>query len=314
MKRSDAATMLVVTVALVTGGVPQASASFPGLNGRLAFGVCHRNAPQIARPWGCPAETIVTINPDGTGRTALTQYGRDRGYPTWSPDGSKLAFVANDHRLGPARLMTMNADGTDRQLIAEAKYFFQPAWSPDGTQIAVSRWLLRASQQRIVIVDVDGSGSAVSGGTGNDWEPDWSPDGSTIAFIAYIGGPTRLATMAPDGAGLDLITGRHLLASSPSWSPDGERIAFIAHRWGQPSDVYIADPDGHNRVLVTNTPDDIEKSAVWSPDGTQIAFLRAPVDDENELDIWTIQIDESNAVRVTDTPGVKERRLSWQPI
>ena len=53
-------------------------------------------------------------------------------YPTWSPDGRRLAFMS--WRSGPTEIYTMNADGTDQQLLVRMPRgsAIDPRWSPDG--------------------------------------------------------------------------------------------------------------------------------------------------------------------------------------
>src|SRR5215217_5137276 len=67
--------------------------------------------------------TRLTMQPDvGQG---IEEYGS----PDWSPEGSKIAYVANS-----GQIWTMNAsDGSNKTRIA---YGFQPSWSPDGTKLA----------------------------------------------------------------------------------------------------------------------------------------------------------------------------------
>ena len=76
-------------------------------------------------------ETKLTTNPFGD------------GYPTWSPDGSKIAFAATDRAddgEGSAdnfyEIFTMNPDGTGLTRITHDEFFdLQPAWSPDGSTL-----------------------------------------------------------------------------------------------------------------------------------------------------------------------------------
>ena len=70
------------------------------------------------------------INADGTGRHSLAMEG---GQPTWSPDGTKIAFATN--RTG---ISVVNADGTGYTEVTHADDVF-PEWSPDGSRIAFAR-------------------------------------------------------------------------------------------------------------------------------------------------------------------------------
>ncbi len=81
---------------------------------------------------------IYVVNADGTGRQLLV---RDAAEPTWSPDGSKLAYVAYASRLTDSGYVTVaSADGTGaRRLTAIQEPESQPAWSPGGRQLAFTR-------------------------------------------------------------------------------------------------------------------------------------------------------------------------------
>ena len=69
--------------------------------------------------------------------TRIGGTGRRESYPTWSPDGSKIAFVSDRDRDGGDDIYVMNADGTNPvRLTQHDGYDSEPAWSPDGTKIA----------------------------------------------------------------------------------------------------------------------------------------------------------------------------------
>jgi TolB protein len=69
------------------------------------------------------------MNPDGTAAKRLTKTIESEALPTWSPDGTKLAFVSE--RDGPGSVYVMNADGTAiKRLTTAAAEDRDPAWSP----------------------------------------------------------------------------------------------------------------------------------------------------------------------------------------
>jgi Tol biopolymer transport system component len=104
---------------------------------------------------------IFTINADGTGLQQLTTGGWDQS-PSWSPDGSRIAFV----RSGPSGefhddIFTMRPDGSDlvRLTVEEQRYFNSVAWSPDGTQLMVTSWVPDRPYSKILLMNADGSGA-----------------------------------------------------------------------------------------------------------------------------------------------------------
>ena len=81
----------------------------------------------------CSRGRVYRIRPDGTGRRPLTRSG---GYsPTWSPDGRRLAFIAN------RGVYVVRADGTQPRRIATVEMIDGIAWSPDGRRLAAMGYL-----------------------------------------------------------------------------------------------------------------------------------------------------------------------------
>ena len=113
---------------------------------------------------------IITMNPDGSSPTPLTDHpGGDIG-PDWSPDGQRIAFT----RIGPGgnQVWVMSADGSGPTNLTNTQPLndFGPAWSPDGLKIVYSR----CCGAGIRVMNADGSNQAtIPSGSTSDGEPDW---------------------------------------------------------------------------------------------------------------------------------------------
>ena len=122
--------------------------------------------------------------------------------PTWSPDGSQLAFEDGDDLLKVNR-----AGGTAENLLHWDAHLGQAAWSPNGDWIAVALGnpdavdSLTASQRHIWMVDARGASFGLvqlTSGQVTDFNPAWSPDGHVIYFESTRSGSSQIWKLALD--------------------------------------------------------------------------------------------------------------------
>jgi Tol biopolymer transport system component len=114
-------------------------------------------------------EDVYTIRPDGTGLRRVTRGGGSE--PSWSPDGSKLAF----ERRG--RVYVVRADGRGLRRVTR-RVGGQPAWSPDGRRIAFVSTVAKPEVSRIYTIGIDGRDLRMETSTTRgmplgpiDWQP-----------------------------------------------------------------------------------------------------------------------------------------------
>jgi len=299
--RLGAGAVLLLAVALVSApAIPEASAAFPGANGKIAFYTSRDGNAEI-----------YVMNADGSGQTRLTNDPRGDTEPVWSPDGTKIASQVN---LGPdAEIFVMNADGSGDVNITNspATVDLRPSWSPDGTKIVfVSRPSVGGNND-IWVMNADGSGKdQLTTDPGSDLEPVWSPDGTRIAFESDRTGNAEIFVMNADGSGQTNITNDPGPDGAASWSPHGTRIAFQSDRTGN-RDVWVMNADGSDQVNITNTPDD-ESAPAWSPDGTRLLFQADGGDGTDE--IFVMNADGSGRTNLSNFPGFSEFTPDWQRL
>ena len=196
---------------------------------------------------------VYVVNADGTGRRRLVRGARaDRWSPTWSPDGTKLAYVQS-----PAEIRVIDADGSgDRRLTSG----LDPAWSPDGKSIAFAR-IVSGNDTDLYRIGVEGSvPTQLTSGPQWDRGPDWSPDGSEIVFQRGRESVDSIYVMGADGSKL-----RRLgcgLCYHAAWSPDGSKIAYD-HR----GDIWVRTARGGSPQNITRTRSMTkdEQDPAWQP-------------------------------------------------
>jgi Tol biopolymer transport system component len=202
---------LVVTLMLFAGATTFAQTSALRANGKIAS---DRDGNR----------EIYVMDADGNDQVRLTNNNIFDDHPTWSPDGSKIAFLSQ-RPSGESAIFLMNADGsgkTEITPITVPNYRNKIiSWSPDGRQLAVGH------VNGIDIVDADGTNRRF---LTVGFDPAWSPDGSKILFALprTIGNPGTLNTIRPNGSESRLfmaILPYGSITGYPDWSPDSTRIA-----------------------------------------------------------------------------------------
>ena len=80
---------------------------------------------------------IYVVNADGSGLTNLTESQGWNSSPSWSPDGSRIAFMSD--RDENWEIYVMNADGSDPARLTKNLWGgYSLSWSPNGSRIAFS--------------------------------------------------------------------------------------------------------------------------------------------------------------------------------
>jgi Tol biopolymer transport system component len=178
--------------------------------------------------------------------TRLTDNTWNDGDPTWSPDGSRIAFTSN--RPGNYEIYTIRSSGTggSHRFTNNPGPDTSPDWSPDGRKIAFTSFrsppLKGAAGFDIYTMNTNGTGLTQLTSRPNpqcpcqlnDW-PSWSPGGTKIAFSSDRSGietnDFEIYTMnSADGSGLEQHTFNPYLDIEPTWSPDGRKIVFVSNR------------------------------------------------------------------------------------
>lgn len=159
---------------------------------------------------------VDVIRPDGSGRRPVWRGKAAAADVSWSPDGSRLAFLRrSDAQYIADALHIVDVDhGNGVDLLVGPLVVHSPAWHPDGDLLAVTR-RLSSDEMEIVTVRADGSDERVFG-PGGDLR--WSPDGSRIAYVWHGRCPaTRLGVYvaAADGSNPRRLTNDCRIVGGP---------------------------------------------------------------------------------------------------
>jgi Tol biopolymer transport system component len=258
---------------------------------------------------------IYVMDADGSNIRRLTRWRLWDGYPTWSPDGSQIAYYSYLSDKDWV-IKVINVDGGDpRQLTDNGICDGAPHWSPEGSQIAYSSDADCAGDHReIYVMNADGSEQQnLTRDPADDFGSSWSPDSQQIVFTSDRDGNLEIYVLDVARAEQRVGDPQRLtdnLAQDymPAWSPDGTQIAFVSHRDGN-DEIYLMDMDGGNVQRLTNDNAD-DWFPTWSLDGTQLLFNSKR--DGGDLDVYVMNRDGTNVRRLTDSPG-QDFNAVWQP-
>ena len=121
------------------------------------------------------------MNTDGSGQVNISNNPGRATHPTaghdwepsWSPDGSRIAYVSFQDNF--EEIYVMNADGSGQtRLTNNTSIESSPFWSPDGARIAFYSY--RDGNWEIYMMNADGSGQTrLTNNAVLDTNPDWGP-------------------------------------------------------------------------------------------------------------------------------------------
>jgi dipeptidyl aminopeptidase/acylaminoacyl peptidase len=218
------------------------------------------------------AEIWLVDVASGKQRPLVTGAGR-YVLPRWSPDGTRLAYIAADDSGAQMFVRWLDA-GTASRITNLPDAPESIAWSPDGRSIAYS---MRVPGEGLKL------GEAPDKPEGAKWaEPLEIYD--RIAYRTDDGGYVKpgyshlFIVTADGGAPRQLTFGAFDDGGELSWTPDGRSILFSAVRSADPerdfanSEVFSLDvASGALRPLTNRKGPD--EAPVVSPDGSRIAYI-----------------------------------------
>jgi dipeptidyl aminopeptidase/acylaminoacyl peptidase len=224
----------------------------------------------------------------------------------WSPDGSHIAFLADDADHHAQIWLTVPADAHALQLTHSPTGVEQFAWRPDGKALTylatdpqpkrtgIARWqdAFRVTDNAYLdagpfepghlwLVTVDGAEARLTAGSWSVAVGDaqstisWSPDGRSIAYVhlpnALLGDADQsiIETLNLTTRRIARLTGRTRYEFNPRYSPDGKYIAYTYARAGDPmneADIYVSSGRGPGVDLTLKRLDVNATNFAWYPD------------------------------------------------
>jgi Tol biopolymer transport system component len=198
--------------------------------------------------------------------------------------------------------------------------FSDEGYDGDVNVDPTGKWIVFAStrhseKSEIYLQRVDGTSVTVlTSDASENAQPCFSPDGKSIAFCSTRAGSWDIYTMDLDGRNVVQVTSGPSQDMHPSFSPDGTRLVYssIGSRSGQ-WELWTVTLATRERKMIG-----YGLFPTWSPDKSadKIAFQRARQRGSRWFSLWTLELSDGEARRVTEVAVSSNAAIispSWSP-
>ena len=246
----------------------------------------------------------------------LTTYFGTQCCPTFSPDGSQVAFAWNGEKEGSSNIY-VKVIGVEPplRLTANPANELSPAWSPDGRWIAFYRELPTGKAALMLTSPIPGPERTLMEAylTPVSWGEEliaWSPDSRWLATVSAEkpGESCTLLLFSPETRERRRITsppgGNWLGDGDPAFSPDGRTLAFSRWNAYEESDLYLINlsPGLEPAAKPRRLPLGIRSAAspAWTADGKSLVFA---IHSGGGSTLWQVEVSGTSGPRHLATLG-----------
>jgi dipeptidyl aminopeptidase/acylaminoacyl peptidase len=204
---------------------------------------------------------IYTVSVSGSTVTRLTSDPRYEVFPSWTPDGKRIAYLRLDDRWQDHDVLIMDAAGGDSRLVVKDTNFFDygagatfnyPQISPDGSTI-----LFRSQRSGWInywaVPVTGGAPHQLAPENANQNGAHWAPDGKSVAFLSLWNGTQDLRVVPASGGAARVLAKpeNQGFVNNATWSPDGSHISFTMESPTAPADLYVVPSAGGTPARLT---------------------------------------------------------------
>ena len=187
--------------------------------------------------------------------------------PTWSPDGTRIAYVSFENKKPVVYIHSLLTG--NRTVLANYKGSNSaPAWTPDGSRLAVV--LSRDGGSQMFSLRPDGSDlRRLATSSAIDTEPFFSPDGQSIYFTSDRGGGPQIYRMPSSGGDAVRVSFDGAYNTTPRVSADGKSLAYIARNGGRFQLMLLDLASRQTQALTDGT---VDESPSFAPNGKTLLY------------------------------------------
>ncbi len=212
---------------------------------------------------------LMVADSDGFNPQTVVRSAEPLLSPSWSPDGSKLAYVSFER--GNSSLYIQNITTGARELVSSFRGINgAPTFSPDGRRLALT--LSRSGNPEIYVMDLGSKQlTQLTNQFGIDTEPTWSADGGTVYFTSDRGGRPQIYRVSSSGGTASRVTFQGNYNATATVSYDGKKIA-VAQGSGNNYRIAMMDSSLGSPRWSTLSPGSLDESPSFAPNASMILY------------------------------------------
>jgi len=279
-----------------------------------------RYVDKVADRW---ESALWIMNADGSRNRFLVTGSNAR----WSPDGTRIAYLARGGGEGPARsgqpdnagtqvfVRWMDGEGATSQITRVTEAPSDLEWAPDGKSLAFRMLVVSKDEWKIPLP------AAPKGAT-------WTEAPRVVQRVRYRAdrqgfvddGYKHIFVVPADGGTPRQLTQGNWEDGEPSWAPDSKSILFAALRiedaeyaWRE-SEVYRVDV-ATGAVTPLTKRKGPDRAPVPSPDGRLIAYTGFDESTDTWVDskLYVMSADGSGVRTLTGSLDRTPQGVQWAP-
>lgn len=187
--------------------------------------------------------------------------------PTWSPDGSKLAYVTFESGRSELVMQTLST-GKIQRVASYPRHNGAPAFSPDGSKLAFV--LSKDGSLNLYVMNLANNQiQQITRSRSNDTEPSWFPDSQHLAYTSDQAGRPQVYKININGGTPQRLTWEGTQNQDADVSPDGNFMVTVSTINGKQNLARQDLVTGAVQVL-TNTF--LDETPSMAPNGTMIIY------------------------------------------
>ncbi|GEM_PF-3896099 len=229
--------------------------------------------------------------------------------PTWSPDGTQIAFESWRGGNADVWIYDFAADTIVNLTSSHIGNDYAPEWLPDQSGIIYVSERDDTTDLFLMYLPTLEKVNLTNTPSVMEFAPDLSSDGQYLAYASRIGDKQDIIVLNLQTRETINITENEPINYSgvPDWHPFENTFTFATDPISGGTTIWMATPTGEPREL---TIDGLETSPIWSPNGDQFAMVSRRNDN---LDVWIYEPESDSYTNLTEENLRLDADASWSP-